>query len=350
MAKTGFVQHPLYLEHVIDDYHPESPDRLISIYDMVAREFADRLTMIAPREASLEELSWVHDRNYIDMVARTDGRYVRLDPDTGTCPQTYRASLLAAGGLLTAVDALYAGEVGHVFAAVRPPGHHAEANHSMGFCLFNNVAIAAEYALKKHQARRVLIYDWDLHHGNGTQHSFERSHRVLYVSTHQFPYYPGTGNFNEVGFGEGEGYTVNIPLSGGFGGGDYLAFMDRIIKPIALEYEPDLVIVSAGYDTYENDPLGAMKLTTEAYGVLTERLIEIARQCAHGRLLFALEGGYHIAGLTDGVRKTLQVLLDDRAPAAWANPPLLREEMTEMVIRKVLENQRPFWKSLRAGE
>ncbi len=348
MGNTGLVRHPLYLEHSIDDYHPESPQRLTSIYAMVEQVFPNRLTLIPPREATPEELAWVHDKRYIESVARTAGRFVRLDPDTGTSPQSYQAAIFAVGGMFAAVDALYDRQVDNVFAAIRPPGHHAERDRAMGFCFFNNVALAAEYAIRRRGAKRVLIFDWDLHHGNGTQHTFERTHRVLYVSTHQFPYYPGTGNFNEVGHGEGEGYTVNIPLSGGYGSGDYLAILEGVIKPIALEYDPDLVIVSAGYDAYENDPLGAMKVTPEGYGAMTQHVLDIARECAGGRLLVALEGGYHIRGLTDSVEKTLTVLKNGVAPAEWLHPAPLREEAVGAVIDKVIEIHRPFWPSLLA--
>lgn len=349
MNKTGFVRHPLYLKHLIDQYHPESPDRLISIYNMVEQDFNGRLIFLEPREATREELGWIHHSYYIDRVAATEGEYVRLDPDTGTSPDTYRAALLAAGGLLSALDAIYRGEVDNAFAAIRPPGHHAEANRSAGFCLFNNVAIAAEYACRKLGAERILIYDWDLHHGNGTQHSFESSPNVLYVSTHQYPYYPGTGNFNETGYGEGEGYTLNIPLSHGFGSGDFLMLIERIIKPVTLAYKPDLIIISAGYDTYEHDPLGAMSVTTEGYGAMTLAMLELARQCCQGRLLVSLEGGYHIAGLTAGVHNTLQVLVEGRAPEAWLHPEPLRDETTAQLINRLVEIHGGHWPALVHG-
>jgi acetoin utilization deacetylase AcuC-like enzyme len=350
MGNTGLVRHPLYLEHCIDDYHPESPERLSSIYAMVEQVFGDSLKLLAPREATHEELAFVHDKSYIEQVAHTAGKRVRLDPDTGTSPLSYQAALLAAGGMFTAIDALFDGAIGNVFAAIRPPGHHAERNRAMGFCLFNNVALAAEYAIRRRNAKRVLIYDWDLHHGNGTQHSFDRTHRVLYVSTHQYPYYPGSGNFNEVGHGEGEGYTVNVPLSGGYGSGDYLAIVRRIIQPIALDYDPDLVIVSAGYDAYENDPLGAMKVTPEGYGALTHEMLAIARECAGGKLLVALEGGYHIRGLTDSVEKTLTVMKNGVAPAEWLHPAPLREDALQAVLGKVVDTHRRYWPALGARD
>ncbi len=346
MNKTGFVRHPLYLKHEIDDYHPESPERLVQIYAMVDQFLADQLTPIQPREATHEELQWIHEQRYVDLVAGTEGRRVRLDPDTGTSPESYRAALLSTGGLLAAVDAIYAGQVEHAFVASRPPGHHAEANRSSGFCLFNNVAVAAEYALRKHDARRVLIFDWDLHHGNGTQHSFENTDQVLYLSTHQFPYFPGTGNFMEVGHGPGKHHTVNVPLSSGFGDGDFVQIVTRILRPIALAYKPDFIIVSTGYDTYEHDPLGAMSVTTTGYGALTHHLLDIARETCNGRLLMALEGGYHLQGLAAGVKCTLQTLLAGKAPPEWLAGKPLREDALETVLSRVIEIHQPYWKDL----
>ena len=347
MARTGFVRHPLYLAHEMDPYHPESPARLHAIYQMVENELADQLVMIEPREATHEELGWIHDNDYIKIVAGTEGESVRLDPDTSTCPQTYRASLMAAGGLIEAVNAVFTGEVDNAFAAVRPPGHHAERNRAAGFCIFNNIGIAAEYAMRKHNCQRVLIFDWDLHHGNGTQHSFENTNRVLYISTHQYPYYPGTGAFQEVGRGEGIGYTVNIPLSTGFGSGDYLDLVERIVKPIALAYQPDLVMVSAGYDIFEGDPIGGMQVSPAGFGALTHHLIEIANQCCGGKLVLALEGGYHIMGLTHSVRSTLQVLLSGQADPEWLEQEVVNQHGVNRVIANVREIQQDYWPVLR---
>ncbi len=346
MAATGFVQHPLYLQHVIDDYHPESPQRLQSIYLMAEDEFGGKLTLLEPREATHEEIGWVHGADYIKLVASTEGDYLRLDPDTSACPFTYRASLLAAGGLLRAVDAVFAGEVRNAFAAIRPPGHHAERNRAMGFCIFNNVAVAAEYALRRHGAKRVLIYDWDLHHGNGTQHSFETSKSVLYLSTHQYPYYPGSGAFQEVGRGEGEGFTVNMPLSAGYGSGDFLVLMERVIKPIALAYQPDLILVSAGYDIYEGDPLGGMQVSPNGFGALTHHMLDLADRLCGGRLVVTLEGGYHIKGLTKSVRSTLQVMIDGQADPAWLRQEPLNPLGIDKTVSNVINNHRQYWPTL----
>jgi len=343
MGRTGFVRHPIYLEHVIDDYHPESPQRLESIYRMVDSRLDGRLISIPPREATHEEIGWIHSHTYISLLASTENGYMRLDPDTSAGPHSYRAALMAAGGLLEAVDAVFKGDAGNAFAAVRPPGHHAESNRAMGFCLFNNVAIAAEYALRKHQCERVLIFDWDLHHGNGTQHSFESTSKVFYISTHQYPYYPGTGNFVEAGRGAGEGFTMNIPLSIGYGSGDFLMFLRELIIPVTLAYRPDLILVSAGYDTYEKDPLGGMKVSANGYGAMIHLLLEAAREVCGGRLVVTLEGGYHLAGLTAGVESTLRVMLDGQASPEWLAEEPINAAAAEKVIEKVKEVHQRYW-------
>jgi len=343
MAHVGFVQHPLYLEHVIDDYHPESPQRLQAIYAMVASQMEDRLVMIEPRDATHEEIGWIHSPSYIELVADTDGRYVRLDPDTATNPHSYRAALKAAGGLLSAVEAVFEGRVKNAFAAVRPPGHHAEATRSAGFCLFNNIAIAAELAMRKYDCERVFIFDWDLHHGNGTQHSFEATAKVLYASTHQYPYFPGTGAFHEVGRGAGEGFTVNLPLRTGYGTGDYLWFIERIIKPIALAYNPDLVLVSAGYDTFEGDPLGGMQVSPEGFGAMTHHVLDIADRCCDGKVVMTLEGGYHINGLAKGVKRTLEVMDKGSAPDEWLHAEMLNPHGAQQVVNNVLAAHQDYW-------
>ncbi|RLB18360.1 MAG: histone deacetylase, partial [Deltaproteobacteria bacterium] len=214
MKNTGIVRDNRYLDHDPGAYHPESPRRLEVLYSMIDENFEGKFTEVSPSPAEKEMLLWIHDGSYISRVAATAGKeYVSLDPDTSTSPGSYEAALLAAGGLCKAISMVMSGQLDNAFAFVRPPGHHAERARAMGFCLFNNVAVGARYAQKEHQAERVLIVDWDLHHGNGTQHSFEEDPTVLYFSTHQYPYYPGSGSLREVGRGEGQGYTVNVPLS-----------------------------------------------------------------------------------------------------------------------------------------
>ncbi len=292
MGNTGLVYDPRYLDHDMGAGHPESPNRLRAIMQQLEQSgTAARLTRIEPREAEDEWITQIHTPSYLAMLkarAPTNGR-VSLDPDTSMSPGSLTAAYLAAGGALAAVDAIMSRQVDHVFCAVRPPGHHAEAGHAMGFCLFNNVAIAARYVQKKHGLKRVLIVDWDVHHGNGTQHSFEDDPSVLFFSTHQYPHYPGTGRESERGRGAGEGFTINVPMEEG----------DK----------PEFVIVSAGFDAHKDDPLASMGLTEEGYADLTGIVAGIAKRHAGGRILSSLEGGYHQTALAASVDRHIQALL-----------------------------------------
>ena len=346
--RTGIVVEPLFLEHDMGPHHPESPQRLASILAMLAEPSMDgRFARIPARDATAKELAWIHTRGYVEEVARTKGKpVVRLDGDTSTSPRSYEAALLAAGGTMEAVRRVWEGEVQNAFALVRPPGHHAEASRAMGFCLFNNVAIAAVYAREVLGAQRVLIVDWDIHHGNGTQNSFYDRNDVLYASTHQFPYYPGSGDFYEVGYDEGTGFTINFPMSGGYGDGDFAAVLDRFIRPVAREYAPDLVLCSAGFDIYERDPLGAMSVTTAGFGVLARILLEIAEEVCRGRIVFALEGGYNLVGLTEGVRAALNEMAREPAERSRELPRMLRAERTEQLLARAREVHRPYWRCL----
>ncbi|MBN2419585.1 MAG: histone deacetylase, partial [Deltaproteobacteria bacterium] len=218
MRKTGVLRDNRYLEHYMGAGHPECPERLEAIYQMLDQDMKDLLINVPVREAVKEELLAIHTSRYVDQIAATEGiGFTYLDPDTQTSEGSYRAALLAAGGLCEAVRMVNAGELDNAFALVRPPGHHAERSRAMGFCIFNNIAIAAMYARQRLGLKRVLIVDWDVHHGNGTQHSFESDDSILYFSTHQSPHYPGTGSYGEIGAGKGVGYTVNVPLSTGYG-------------------------------------------------------------------------------------------------------------------------------------
>jgi acetoin utilization deacetylase AcuC-like enzyme len=272
---------------------------------------AARLTKIEPREAEDKWITQIHTASYLAMLkahAPTNGR-ISLDPDTSMSPGSLTAAYWAAGGVLAAVDAIMNKQVEHVFCAVRPPGHHAEAGRAMGFCLFNNVAIAARYVQKKHGLTRVLIVDWDVHHGNGTQHSFEDDPSVLFFSTHQFPHYPGTGRESERGRGAGEGFTINVPMEAGEGDEEYCAVFQKSLVPAADGFKPEFVIVSAGFDAHKDDPLASMGLTEEGYAELTGIVAGIAKRHAGGRILSSLEGGYHLTSLAASVDRHIQALL-----------------------------------------
>ncbi|MGZ8393646.1 MAG: histone deacetylase family protein, partial [Nitrospira sp.] len=265
-----------------------------------------------PRKAEDEWVTLVHEPGYVALLnqqAPTHGR-ISLDADTSMSSGTLTAAYLAAGGALAGVDAIMAGEVQHAFCAVRPPGHHAEADRAMGFCLFNNVAIAARYVQKRYGLQRVLIVDWDVHHGNGTQHSFESDPSVLFFSTHQYPHYPGTGRASERGSGVAEGLTINVPMEAGEGDDEYRAVFQKVLVPAADAFKPDFVMISAGFDAHRDDPLASMGLTEEGYADLTAIVAGVAKQHCQGRLLSSLEGGYHLTALAASVERHIRALVE----------------------------------------
>jgi acetoin utilization deacetylase AcuC-like enzyme len=305
--------------------------------------FPDRLEAVPPRPAALQELSFLHRPAYIEKLASTAGlSCVSLDPDTQTSPKSYEAALMAAGGLFSLVDALLERKIDNGFALVRPPGHHAEADRAMGFCLFNNLALAAEYARRRHGLKKVLIVDWDLHHGNGTQHAFWDDDRVLYFSTHQYPYYPGTGGLSEVGGRKAQGYTVNCPLSSGYDDQDFAQIFERLLLPIGRQFKPELILVSAGFDIYFEDPLGAMMVSPKGFAIMTRLLLDLAREVCQGRLLLGLEGGYHLDGLRLSVRAVLKELLGETILSPEDLRPDSRTDLP--IVGRAWSVQENFWK------
>lgn len=341
---TGIVQDPLFLEHLRGFDHVESPRRLEVIYQMVNDHFPGQLVEIRPRAASTEELGYIHTPDHIRRVAATAGKKMAsLDPDTQTSPLSYEAAVYGAGGLFSLIDALMARQIQNGFALVRPPGHHAEAHRAMGFCLFNNVALGAEYARKVYGLERVLIIDWDLHHGNGTQHSFWDSRQVLYFSTHQYPYYPGTGGVDEVGGRQASGFTVNVPLKSGGLDEDFAQIFERILVPIGRQFKPGLILISAGFDTYYEDPLGAMMVTPKGFARMTRIVQEVAEEVCQGRLLLALEGGYHLNGLRQSVLAVLKELQGESVLTPEETEPDSREDLA--IVRQVWNVQQVYWKA-----
>lgn len=339
--KTGIVKDERYKEHSMGAFHVESPQRLEVIYCMVEEEISFPYQEIKPRLAQEEEITMIHSSSYVNYIKSTSGkqRFI-LDPDTATSARSYEVALLAVGGLLKAVDLIMAGEIQNGFALIRPPGHHAEASRAMGFCLFNNVAIAAQYLRKKYKLNRILIVDWDLHHGNGTQHSFYERNDVLYFSTHQYPHYPGTGYWDETGKNSGEGYTVNVPLSSGKTDEDYLFIFRQLLSPITSAYKPQFILVSAGFDIHQNDPLGGMRVSNQGFAALTLELLLLAHKFCQDRILFTLEGGYDLQGLKEGVK---QVLLSLGGQQKETNIKASVRALTKNEISPVLDIQKKYW-------
>ena len=319
---VGLVYDPVYLEHDTGP-HCEVADRLeATVGHLEQSSVMSQLTRIEPRAATVEELSTVHAPGYIGHVEsfalRGGGA---LDPDTVVSPGSYKAALFAAGGLLEAVDSVMAGEVRHAFALVRPPGHHAIRWEAMGFCLFNNVAVAANHARDSRGLERVLIADFDVHHGNGTQDAFYGDRGVLYFSSHQYPFYPGSGRVEEAGEGEGQGFTVNVPLPAYCGDEEYLKVYDGILDAVARRFEPQLILVSAGYDPHWSDSISMMQVSTSGFAGIARSIKGLADELCDGRLVFTLEGGYNLNALAASIRATFDVLLGKEDIVDPIGPP-----------------------------
>ncbi len=311
MNTIGFVYHEDYLEHDTGPDHPERPDRLRAVVDHVGKsETWKHLEHIRPVPATLDWVEKAHPLSYIESIERRclSGETVLDSGDTHVGSRSYSVALLAAGGVLSAVQTVLEGKLKAVFCAVRPPGHHAETETVMGFCLFNNVAIGARYAQKKFGIGRVAILDWDVHHGNGTQEIFWTDPSVLYISTHQYPLWPGTGASNETGEGAGDGFTVNCPMRPSSGEAEYFdAFRERIM-PALHKFRPELLMISAGFDAHKDDPLANINLTERSFARMTEFATEISAKYCGGRLVSVLEGGYHLPALAKSVEAHLNVL------------------------------------------
>lgn len=310
MRKTAIYRDDIFLCHDPGSSHPESAARLQVIYDALDN-LSPVETLIYPQfdPASKDIIELNHSPQLVRLVAETSGKsHGFLDADTQTSAYSFASACLAVGALIDGVRLLENKEIDNCFCPVRPPGHHAEHNNSMGFCLFNNVAVAAYWAINTLGMNRIMIVDWDLHHGNGTQHSFESTDKVLFCSTHQYPYYPGTGSLSETGLGAGEGYTVNVPLSGGQGDFEFARIFNELFAPIARIYQPEIILVSCGFDIYDGDPLGSMKVTPTGFAYMTRVMRELADDLCDGKLLVTLEGGYNLNGMRDGAMAVISEL------------------------------------------
>ncbi len=340
MLKTALITDRHYLDHLPGRGHPERPERVKVLIDMADGLHRSGLKRIAPREATVDEIELAHDPDYVALVRQTANHDTYdFDPDTHASRLTYHTSVLAAGGVLTAVDAVLDGEADNAFALVRPPGHHALPDRAMGFCFFNNIAIAASYLTRVKGLERVMILDWDVHHGNGTQDIFYRSPQVLYCSLHQFPHYPGTGSVREIGTDEGSGFTVNLPLPATFGDPEYMSAFDRVVLPVGRQFRPDFLLVSAGFDCHFRDPLADMRVTEQGFAAMARRLKRLAAECCQGRMALALEGGYDLQALAGSAREVIEEL------GREADEPIVTTsgDRERWLLDKVCKELSPFW-------
>lgn len=315
---TAFCYDPFHLNHHLAG-HPENRARLANTWALLQADgILDSLLAVPSTAASDEQLLRIHSRRHLSNVARAATRNAHLDADTYVGSDSEQAARLAAGGLVNVLAAVLHGKAANGFALVRPPGHHATPERAMGFCLYNNVAVAARAAQAEHGIERVLIVDFDVHHGNGTQDAFYTDGNVLFFSTHQYPYYPGTGHLRDTGLGNGAGTTVNVPFPAGVGDAGYAAAFDTVLAPLARRFQPQLLLVSAGYDAHWNDPLASMQLSLAGYAMLVQRLLTLADELCGGRIVFTLEGGYHLDVLAHAVLTTLRQL--DGQPNPLSDP------------------------------
>jgi acetoin utilization deacetylase AcuC-like enzyme/formylglycine-generating enzyme required for sulfatase activity len=322
-SKTGFLYDDIYLEHKTIEGHPERPQRLTAIIERLkANGLHSRLFPLVASPAALEWLTTVHTPEYVERARKSceDGIRYLDSMDNPISPRSYEAALAAVGGVLSAIDAVMEKKVRNAFCAIRPPGHHALKDRAMGFCIFNNVAVGTRYIQKKYNLSKILIVDWDVHHGNGTAATFYDDPNVLYFSVHQYPFYPGTGSESEKGSGKGLNYNINVPLPAGSTDADYVRVFEEKLKPAAISFCPDFVLISAGFDAHKDDPLGGMQVTEQGFAQLTEIVKEIAQKCCEGRLVSVLEGGYSLEGLAASVEAHIRVLMrlvsaEDRAVA-----------------------------------
>ncbi len=346
---TAVVEDPRFLDHSGPSGHPERPDRLIAVRDALAPR-RDRFEPLAPRPATPDEIQRVHGPQHLDRIARACANApAQLDADTYVCAESLEIALLAAGSSIDLVRKVAAGRAQSGLASIRPPGHHAEADRAMGFCLINNIAVAARALQAEDGIERILILDWDVHHGNGSQHSFEDDPSVLYVSTHQFPHYPGTGAASEIGHGRGSGYTLNVPMPAGCGDAEYIGVFQRILVPAAQRFRPDFMLVSCGFDAHADDPLADMQLTGDGFAAMSAIVRQLAEELCGGRLAFLLEGGYALSGMREGTAAVLDAILDPTPPDLPAAVALTPGSRLDRILAPVIQVHRAHFPDLGAS-
>lgn len=336
MAKPLIVIDQAYLKHLPGESHPERPERIQALLDLAGDLDRAAFDVASPRAATRAEIERVHDAEHVRLVESTSKlNNFALDGDTITCRDSFAVALLAVGGFLTLLDAIAARQNCSGFALVRPPGHHALSDRAMGFCLFNTMAIGAEHLKRVYGAKKILIVDWDVHHGNGTQAVFYDDPTVLFISTHQYPFYPGTGSVNEIGAGAGEGFTLNVPLPAGCTDTEYLQVFQDVVTPAAEKFRPEWILVSAGFDPHRRDPLAGMNLSEKAFGAMANSLIALAERFSEGRIAFLLEGGYDLQALRTSVAAVLSAMQTPQSASTSCLP--LAQSRIEPILRRVLQ-------------
>jgi acetoin utilization deacetylase AcuC-like enzyme len=350
MNATGVVWDPVYLAHVTDEGHPDHPRRLEPLFrqlpDMTA---TGRFTAIAPLAASDDDILLVHSPAYLAQVKATASHpMASLSADTLTCDCSCKVATLAAGGTIEAIRQVIAGKLAHALVLCRPPGHHAERSRAMGYCIFNNVAIGSQFARTAMGLKRVMIVDWDLHHGNGTQHIFERDPTVFFFSSHQFPHYPGTGHFTETGLGPGEGTTMNVPLNRGCADAEFAAIYQSLLVPVVRAFKPQLIVVSAGFDIHAQDPLGGMQVTPVGFAGLTRLILDAAQETCGGRVVFCLEGGYDGDALAESVLAVIGELTGRTTTDVAALAARARAGHITTTLERCRHTHGRFWDALTA--
>ena len=307
--KTALIYHPIYLKHNTGVHHPERASRLEAILRKLKKR-EEGLKLVEPARASIDDIALVHTKDYISSIeefCKKGGG--NLDPDTVVSAETFEAALFAAGAVIRGVDLVWANVADNAFCMVRPPGHHARPTQAMGFCIFNNVAIGARYLQKRYHLKRILIIDWDAHHGNGTEEVFYEDPEVFYISLHQYPHYPGTGSKDDIGKGKGKGFNLNIPMPAGSGDREYLKAFNEIIIDTVDDFKPEFILISAGFDGHRDDPLSSLTLTENGYYEITKIIKEFAKAYSQNRIVSVLEGGYYLFSLANSVSSHLEGLV-----------------------------------------
>ena len=307
---TALIYHPIYLQHDTGVHHPERASRLQAILRKLEKtKLIDKLNLVEPEAARVSDVALVHPRDYIISIEEAcKSAPANLDPDTVVSKDSFKAGLFAAGGVIRAADLVVKEDADNAFCMVRPPGHHARPSQAMGFCLFNNIAIGARYIQDKYNIKHILIIDWDVHHGNGTEEIFYEDPDVFYISLHQYPHYPGTGARESTGDGKGKGFNINIPMKAGSSDAEYIKAFREVIKPKAKDFKPEFILISSGFDGHKDDPLSSINLTEAGYYEITSIVKEIAAQYSKNRLISILEGGYNLFALANSVQSHLEAL------------------------------------------